>query len=70
MGRFDLQIGWLHKHKACAEEALRDLRCGRKIEINDKDVTAEWVATYKQLVARYEELIVAYRARDELRDCR
>lgn len=40
MGGFDhLQLGWLHKHKAFAEEALRDLKRGCKIEIDDKDMT-------------------------------
>jgi len=65
MGAFDLQIGWLHKHKACAEDALRDLKHGRKIEINDKDVTEEWMATYEHLIAKYRDLILAYKARNE-----
>jgi hypothetical protein len=43
MGALDIQIGWLHKHKACAEEALRDLKRGRKIEIDETDVTQEWI---------------------------
>jgi len=48
MGALDLQIGWLHKHKACAEDVLRDLKRGRKIEIDEKDVTQEWIATYER----------------------
>jgi len=52
MATFDLQIGWLHKHKACAEEALRDLKRGRKIEIDEKDVTQEWMVTYEQIIAK------------------
>ncbi len=62
MGEFDRQIGWLHKHKACAEDALRDLRCGFRIKIKDKDVTQEWIATYEQIIAKYRELIAAYKA--------
>jgi uncharacterized protein YgfB (UPF0149 family) len=66
MGGFEhLQIGWLHKHKAHAEEALRDLRHGRKIEINDKDVTREWVATYEQIISKYREIILAYKPRND-----
>jgi len=64
MGALDLQIGWLHKHKACAEDALRDLKRGRKIEINDKDVTQEWVATYEHIIAKYREPIFACKARN------
>jgi hypothetical protein len=63
MSAFNLQIGWLHKHKVFAEEALRDLKCGRKIEIDEKDVTQEWIATYEQIIAKYRELIAAYKAR-------
>ena len=63
MGALDIQIGWLHKHKACAEEALRDLKRGRKIEIDEKDVTQEWMVTYEQIIAKYRELIAAYKAR-------
>ena len=62
MGAVDFQIGWLHKHKAYAEDALRDLKSGRKIEIDEKDVTQEWIATYEQIIAKYRELIVAYSA--------
>jgi hypothetical protein len=62
MGGFDRQIGWLHKHKACAEDALRDLQRGFKIKIGDKDVTQEWIATYEQIIAKYRELIAAYKA--------
>jgi hypothetical protein len=65
MSGFDpLQIGWLHKHKANAEEALRDLKYGRKIEMGDKDITQEWVATYGQIISKYPELIAAYKARN------
>jgi len=63
MGAFDLQIGWFHKHKASAEEAVRDLKRGRKIEIDEKDVTQEWIVTYEQIIAKYRELIAAYKAR-------
>jgi hypothetical protein len=63
MGAFDLQIGWLHKHKARAEDALRDLKGGRKIEIDGNDVTQEWVMTYEQIIAKYRQLIAAYKAR-------
>ena len=63
MGSLNPQIGWLHKHKACAEDALRDLKRGRKIEIDEKDVTHEWIATYEQIIANYRELIAAYKAR-------
>jgi hypothetical protein len=62
MGAFDLQIGWLHKHKACAEDALRDLKRGRKIEIDEKDVTEDWIAIYEQIIAKYRELIAACKA--------
>jgi hypothetical protein len=62
MGAVDFQIGCLHKHKAHAEDALRDLKSGRKIEIDEKDVTQEWIATYEQIIAKYRELIVAYSA--------
>jgi hypothetical protein len=66
MGGFDhLQIGWLHKHKAHAEEALRDLRRGRKLEIDDQDVTQEWVATYERIISKYRELILTYNAHNE-----
>jgi hypothetical protein len=58
----DLQIGWLHKHKANAEDALRDLKSGRKIEIDEKDVTQELISSYEQIIAKYRELIVACRA--------
>jgi hypothetical protein len=37
----DLQIGWFDKRKASAEETLRDLKRGRKVEIDEKDVTQE-----------------------------
>ena len=67
MGALDLQIGWLHKRKACAEDVLRDLKRGRKIEIDEKDVTQEWIATYERIIAKYRELIVAYRARGPLK---
>jgi hypothetical protein len=63
MGALDIQIGWLHKHKACAEETLRDLKRGRKIEIDETDVTQEWIVTYEQIIAKYRELIAAYKAR-------
>ena len=53
MGALDLQIQWLHKHKACAEDVLRDLKRGRKIEIDEKDVTQEWIATYERIIAKY-----------------
>jgi hypothetical protein len=59
IGAFDPQIGWLHKHKACAEDALRDLKRGHKIEIDGKDVTQEWIPTYEQIIAKYQELIAA-----------
>jgi hypothetical protein len=62
MGAFDLQIGWLHKQKACAEDALRELKRGRKIEIEERDVTQEWIVTYEQIIAKYRELIDAYNA--------
>jgi len=67
MGAFDLQIGWFHKHKASAEEALRELKRGRKIEIDEKDVTQEWMVTYEQIIAKYRELIAAYKARSHYR---
>jgi deoxyadenosine/deoxycytidine kinase len=67
MGALDLHIGWLHKHKACAEDALRDLKRGRRIEIDEKDVTQDWIATYEQLIAKYRELIAAYKASQSLK---
>jgi hypothetical protein len=66
MGAFDPQIGWLHKQKACAVAALRDLKRGHKIEIDGKDVTQEWIATYEQIIAKYQELIAACARSQEL----
>jgi len=66
MGKFDAQIGWLYAQKAHAEQALADLNGGHhNIEINGEDETQEWVKTYEHLIAKYQSLILAYKARNE-----
>ena len=64
--KFDAQIGWLHAQKAHAEEALADLNSGRhNIEINGEDETQEWLKTYRHLIAKYQSLILAYKAHND-----
>ena len=66
MGKFDAQIGWLHAQKAHAEEVLADLNSGRhNIEINGEDETQEWLKTYRHLIAKYQSLILAYKAHND-----
>ena len=63
MGKFDDSIEWLNKQIANAREALGDLAAGRKVELNDKDVTQELKSNYERLIAKYEALIAAYQRR-------
>jgi hypothetical protein len=65
MGKFDESINWLSKQVANATQALGDLKSGHKIEINDKDISDQLKATHEGLIKRYEQLIAAYRKRDE-----
>jgi hypothetical protein len=62
MAQFDQSIEWLGKQMANATEALADLKSGRKIEFNGKDVTQELITRYEQLVAQYKRIISAYQA--------
>jgi hypothetical protein len=65
MGKFDASIDWLRRQIANAAEAIADLKGGHKIEINDKNVTAELMAAYERMIARYKQLIGAYEKHDE-----
>ena len=53
-------IEWLRKQRRNAEQAVRDLQSGQKIEFAGTDVTAEWTARYERLIERYGRLIERY----------
>ena len=64
MGQFDATIGWLHRQRKNAAQAVHDLRSGNKIEFEGADVTEEWIARYEQFIFRYERLIAKYEQRN------
>lgn len=64
MGKFDASIEWLSHQIANSLEAVRDLRGGQKIEINDKDVTNEIISMHEGLIERFKKLITAYRTKE------
>jgi hypothetical protein len=61
------KLGGFTSTKPAQKRALRDLKRGRKIEIDEKDVTQGWIATYEQIIAKYRELIAAYKATQSLK---
>jgi hypothetical protein len=48
-----------------ASEAIEDITNGQKIEINDQDITVEWMFTYGRIVSQCEQLIAAYEKRND-----
>ena len=65
MGKFDKSIEWLEKRQADAKEAISDLLTGKKIELNGKDVTQQWMSKYQHIIAQCEQLISAYKSRND-----
>jgi hypothetical protein len=65
MGKFDGTIKWFQTQMEHAAEALADLRGGQKIEINDKDVTSEWMARYERLIDDCKKYIGLYQKRND-----
>jgi hypothetical protein len=63
MGKFDASIEWCRKQIANATESITDLKGGRKVEINDKDATQEWIAIYERIIEKCRRLIRAYGSR-------
>jgi hypothetical protein len=64
MGKFDDSIEWLRMQQEYAGEALADLKGGHRLQLNDQDITHEWVARYEQMVEEFGQLIDAYEKRN------
>jgi hypothetical protein len=58
-----MTIDWLRKQLKNAEQALTEIRRGKRVEVNGEDVTGQWVTMYERLIPRYKRLIEDYQKR-------
>lgn len=65
MGKFDKIIGDCEERRKIALEDIADFEAGRKIHINDEDVTPKWLERAKRDVDLFDRLIAAYTEQNE-----